>query len=120
MSIAPPSTVSVYSSSEPVITVLREAAGQALPGLEDARLPVADAVALIVAAPDVLHALTNPSVRKGEKFIVLGANAVRAFSVANQFVHIPHVDAPLELVAALFKHGEQVYITGAKQTARTP
>jgi len=100
-------------SRESLLTVLREVGEQGLPYLEQAEVPVADGVALLLAAPDVLKALTNRSQKRNEKIVVLGTNAVRLLKAANEVMHVPHADIPLEVAATLFKAGQQVFITAA-------
>jgi len=109
---------SLPESDDSLLTVLSYVAKQALPFLENGETHgVADGAALLAATPDLLHSLTNPNQSKAEKFLLYGSNIVNVLSIANSFVPVPHTDTTLKVVAGIFKVGEQVFITGAKEPA---
>ena len=106
---------SLHKSDDSLMTVLSDVAKQAAPSLEHGETHgVADAVALLAAAPELLASFTNPHQGKAEKFFLYGTSAVSLLNIANQIVPVPHAAPVLEVVAGIFKVGEQVFITGAK------
>ena len=78
---------------------------------------VAEGVALLAASPELIHSITSPDRSKAEKFLLYGSNIVNVLSIANSIVPVPHADTTLMVVAGIFKVGEQVFITGAKEPA---
>jgi hypothetical protein len=108
----------IPKSDDSLLTVLLDVGNQALPFLEQGETHgVAEGVAFLVATPDILRALTSSDRGKAENLVLYGTNAVSLLKIANQFAQIPHVDTSLAVVAGIFKIGEQVFITGAKEHA---
>lgn len=106
---------SLHKSDDSLMTVLSDVAKQAAPYLEHGETHgVADGVALLAAVPVLLASFTNPHQGKAEKFFLYGTSAVSLLNIANQIVPVPHAAQALEVVAGIFKVGEQVFITGAK------
>jgi hypothetical protein len=109
---------SLHKSDDSLMTVLSDVAKQAAPFLEHGETHgVADAVALLSAAPEILASFTNPHQSKVEKFFLYGSSATGLLNIANQIVPVPHAAPALEIVAGIFKVGEQVFITGAREPA---
>ncbi|KAA6464756.1 hypothetical protein DYQ86_01990 [Acidobacteria bacterium AB60] len=96
---------------------LRQVAELSLPHLEQAQIPIADAVALLVDGPKVLNALANRNIGKTEKVIVLGTNAIRVLKLGNELVHIPYLGPTLDAAAVVFKLGDQVFLADEQHTA---
>lgn len=109
---------SLPGSDDSLLTVLSDVAKQALPFLENGETHgVAEGVALLAASPDLIHSITSPDRSKAETFLLYGSNIVNVLSIANSIVPVPHADTTLKVVAGIFKVGEQVFITGAKEPA---
>jgi hypothetical protein len=98
-------------SDDSVWSVLHDIGEQVLPYLEMGQVPVADGVALLVGAPDDLRALAAPEISTAGKVVIAGAALATILKSANQVLHVPHVDTPLEFVATVFKLGKDVFIT---------
>jgi hypothetical protein len=107
----------IPQQDDSLLATLLEVGKQSAPFLEQAGLDgVADGAALLVATPDIFHALTKRGPGKAEKIFLYAVNLLRFLKIVNQVAHVPHADAPLEVVATIFKVGEQVFISGVKES----
>jgi hypothetical protein len=109
---------SAPNSSDPLLPSLLQAGNLMLPHLEQAAPDgIADGVALLVATPEIFRACTSSERGKAENLVLYGTNLVRLLKIANNVVPVPHAGETLEVVGAIFKLGEQVFIAGAYKKA---
>jgi hypothetical protein len=106
-----------------LLTTLLEAGTQAMPILEQAGAgsegvaAVADGMAVLMATPQMLHAWVDPRRWSIKNIFLYGVNLLRAAGIANQFLHIPHVDTPLQVATMIFKCGDEVFVASKPKGA---
>ena len=85
--------------------------------LDSSGVPVvADAYAMVVAAPEIFNILAHRSSRsKPEQFSLCAVNFLRILGVINEVVPIPHAEQHKEVIATLLKVGEEVFISGEEK-----
>ncbi len=107
----------VSGPDDVLVPAFRSVIEQATPALEQPGLePIADAVALVVAAPEIYKALAHPSSKTAkEKFFLYGTNIARALAITSRAAHLPFDDA-MDNVITLFKSGEEVYVAGEEKS----
>jgi hypothetical protein len=76
---------------------------------------VAEGMAILVAGPDLLHAITSSDWRTPENLCLYGSTATSAAKILNHYVPIPHVDAALKVISVAFQVGEQVFLVAGKK-----
>jgi len=102
---------------------LFEAANLVQPHLEQAGAVsdnvarVADGMAVLMAAPEIFHAWAGPSRWSPRNVALYGVNLLRTAGIANQFLHIPHVDTPLQVVTMIFQCGDEVFVAAKPKGA---
>lgn len=97
-------------------TPLFETANLLLPHLEQAAAgsdsvgAVADGIAVLMSTPDMFQAWVGPKRWSLKNVVLYGLNLLRLAGIANQFLHIPHADTPLQVVTMIFKCGDEVFV----------
>ncbi|HVU45666.1 MAG TPA: hypothetical protein VHD85_06060 [Terracidiphilus sp.] len=106
------------AADDSLLATFFDAGKQALPVLEQSGADaVADGVALMMASPQIVHALAGEKRWAAENLMLYGNNAVRMLKIANKAANIPHADTALDVVAGIFKVGEQVFLAAERRTA---
>jgi hypothetical protein len=99
-----------------LLTTMFDAGNRALPILEqvgpgsESVDAVADGVAVLVATPKIFHAWIGQKRWSPQNVVLYGLNLLRLAGIANQFLHIPHADTPLQVATMIFKCGDEVFV----------
>ena len=102
---------SIPKSDDSLLAALLDVGKQSVPILEQSGLDgVAEGAALLVATPDILHALTSSDRGKAENVFLYATSLVKLLKIVNHVALVPHAEESLEVVATIFNIGEQVFI----------